>query len=288
MTTEELLHTAVAASKEGARILDRYFGDADLEVGFKGVNDLVTQADRESEEAIIGEIRRRFPRHSFLGEEGGSREGEGEIQWIIDPLDGTANFTQGLPYFCISIACRRGDELLAGVVYDPLRDDLFTAARGAGARRGGRPIRVSDRPGLEGAFLATGYPYLAHPALDVYLAAFREVFLRVKSVRRCGAAALDLAFTAAGTFDGFFEFRLSPWDIAAGALLLQEAGGVVTDLDGGGGFLEGGSVVAGAPGVQRDLQAAVARHVDEATLERLLSRADEGVSASDVPLGAAL
>lgn len=266
---EDLRQDAIAAARAGGQVLLRCFGDADLEIRRKGDNDFVTRADRESEEAVVGEIRRRHPGHQILAEEGGLSQGSGDLQWLVDPLDGTTNFTQGLPVFCVSVACHRGGELLAGVVLDPLRDELFTAVRGGGAQRNGQPMAVSSRDGLDGAFLATGYPFRAHAALDRYLAAFREVFLQAKAIRRCGAAAIDLAYTAAGIYDGFFEFRLSPWDIAAGVLLIEEAGGRVSDLDGGRRFLEGGNVVAGAPGVQEELRAAVARHADEATLARL-------------------
>jgi myo-inositol-1(or 4)-monophosphatase len=159
--------------------------------------------------------------------------------------------------------------LLAGVVLDPLRDDLFSAMAGAGAWRNGVPLKTSAQPGLNGAFLATGYPFRAHGALDEYLAAFRDCFLEARAIRRCGAAALDLAYTAAGIYDGFFEFCLSAWDIAAGILLIREAGGVVTDLDGHEGFPEGGNIVAGTPGVQRELLAIVSRYADEERLRRL-------------------
>jgi myo-inositol-1(or 4)-monophosphatase len=183
-------------------------------------------------------------------------------------LDGTTNFLQGLPVYCVSVACRRGDELLAGVVLDPQGDNLFAAAAGAGATWNGRPMRASPHPGLGGSFLATGFPFRAHGALDAYLAAFREVFLAAKAIRRCGAAALDLAYTAAGVYDGFFEFRLSPWDLGAGALLVREAGGRITDLDGGPRFLDAGNVVAGGPAVHPELLAVVRRHASEDELDR--------------------
>lgn len=272
---DKLLGDAVAAARAGGEVLLRYFGTADLEVRSKGENDFVTRADRESEAAVVSEIRRRYPYHHVLAEEGGSHAGgSGDYQWLIDPLDGTTNFTQGLGIFCVSVACRRGDEVVAGVVLDPLAGDLFSASRGGGAFRNGERLRVSERRRLDGAFLATGYPFRAHAALDVYLGAFREVFLRARAIRRCGAAALDLANTAAGVYDGFFEFRLSPWDIAAGALLIEEAGGRITDLDGGPSYLEGGNVVAGAPGVQADLRAVVARFAREETLARLVPAAE--------------
>ncbi len=265
----ELLRAAEAAAYAGARVLKEYFGRADLEIERKGRNDFVTAADRDSEAAIVNEILRRFPRHRILAEEGGVLAGTAEHEWVIDPLDGTTNFTRGLPNFCISIACRCDGELLVGLVLDPIRDDLFTAMAGGGAWRNGVPMQVSEQAGLDGAFLATGFPFRAHAALDGYLQTFREVFLQVRAIRRCGAAALDLAYTAAGVYDGFFEFCLSAWDVAAGVLLIREAGGRVTDLDGVEGFPEGGNIVAGAPQVQRELLAIVSRYADEQSLRQL-------------------
>jgi myo-inositol-1(or 4)-monophosphatase len=268
---EDLLATALTAAEAGAAVLRRSFRDESLAVERKGENDFVTAADRDSEQAIVAEIRRRHPDHAILAEEGGGgdrRGGGDEIEWLVDPLDGTTNFLQGLPVFCVSVACRRGDRLLAGVVHEPLREDRFTALAGGGASWNGKPMRVSGRPGLAGAFLATGYPFKAHAALDVYLDVFRAVFLRARAIRRCGAAALDLAYTAAGVYDGFFEFRLSPWDLAAGALLIEEAGGRVSDLDGGAGYLASGNVVAGSPGVHLELLATLADRGGEAEVER--------------------
>jgi myo-inositol-1(or 4)-monophosphatase len=267
---DELLDTAVAAARAGSEVLRRWFRSGDLEVASKGENDFVTRADRDSEAAVLGEIRRRFPGHRILAEEGGGDGGgESEYEWLVDPLDGTTNFLQGLPVWSVSVACRRGEQLLAAVVHDPAGDNLFTASLGGGARWNGRPMLASRQPGLAGAFLATGYPFRAHATLDVYLAVFRDVFLQAKAIRRCGSAALDLAYTAAGVYDGFFEFRLSPWDIAAGVLLVREAGGLVADLDGGEHFFASGNVVAGGPAVQRELREAVARHASEAALDRL-------------------
>ena len=263
----ELLEGAVAAAEAGAgRLADR-FRQGGLEASWKGKNDIVTLADHESEEAILGEIRRRYPEHSILAEEGGATGGQADYQWIVDPLDGTSNFLQGLPVWGVSVACRQGDELVAGVILDPQGGNRFAAALGAGASWNGAPMRVSERPGLAGGFVATGYPFRSKATLDLYLAAFREVFQHVRSIRRCGSAAVDLAYTAAGVYDGFFEFRLSVWDIAAGALLIREAGGVITDLDGGGRFLETGSVIAGGLAVHPELLAAVGRHADEGRLE---------------------
>ncbi len=279
---EELTDVAVAAARQGARVLRRYFRDSALEVRAKGEHDFVTRADHESEERILAEIRRRFPDHHILAEEGGYEKGGGDAvgsdavgsdavgsdyHWYVDPLDGTQNFLQGLPVFSISIACRHRDDLVAAVVLDPLGDNLFTATRGAGARWNDRAMRVSGRATLAGAFLATGYPFHTRTALDLYLDVFRAVFSRARAIRRCGSAALDLAYTAAGVYDGFFELRLSPWDIAAGVLLIREAGGRVTDLDGACGFFSSGNVIAGPPGLQEDLLATVHAIVDEARLE---------------------
>jgi myo-inositol-1(or 4)-monophosphatase len=270
---DDLLQTALAAADAGSRVVTRYFRDAGLEVDAKGENDFVTQADKESEAAILAEIRRRFPGHRILAEEGsGAGQGSGDYEWLIDPLDGTTNFLHGLPVYCVSIACRKGDELLAAVIQDPEGNNLFAATRGGGATWNGRRMEVSGQDGLKGSFLATGYPWRALPTLDLYLGIFRDVFPLSKAIRRCGSAALDLAYTAAGVYDGFFEFRLSPWDIGAGILLVREAGGRVTDTDGGehGSFVSG-NVVAGGPAVHRELLAIVQRHASEGAIEQRLT-----------------
>ncbi len=267
---DDLLQTAIAAAHAGAEVLAPYFRDAGLEVRRKAENDFVTQADKESEAAVLAEIRKRFPEHRILAEEGGGAGvGSGEYEWLVDPLDGTTNFLQGLPVYSVSVACRKSDELLVGVIEDPEGKNLFTATRGGGAFWNGRPMAVAPRDGLTGAFLATGYPFRALSTLDLYLEIFRDVFHHAKAIRRCGSAALDLAYTAAGVYDGFFEFRLSPWDIAAGILLVREAGGVVTDLDGGERFFSSGNIVAGSPAVQRGLLAVVERHASEEAIERV-------------------
>ncbi|MEM6794132.1 MAG: inositol monophosphatase family protein [Acidobacteriota bacterium] len=269
-----LLAAAERAADTGAEILREYFRSRDLRPEEKTRGDFVTRADKESERAIVESVLGEFPDHEILAEEGGLRESaapdaRGEpYRWIIDPLDGTANFMQGLPMFCISIACRRGDETLAAIVLEPLRDERFTAARGHGAFWNGRAMRTSERPGAAGSFLATGYPFRVKSSLDIYLEIFRALLLEARGIRRCGAAALDLAYTAAGVYDGFFVFRLSPWDIAAGVLLVREAGGVSTDLDGGGGSLKSGNVLAGGAGVHRDLLSTVARFAGEGALDR--------------------
>jgi len=273
-----LLDTALAAAAASARVLERYFRSERLEVGVKGENDFVTQADHESEAVLVAEILRRHPDHRILAEEGTvSSSATADYEWVIDPLDGTTNFLHGLPVWAISVACRRGGEILAGVVLDPCGGNRFAAARGEGATWNGRPMRIASRAGLDGAFLATGYPFRAHAALDIYLDLFRAVFRRARAIRRCGAAALDLAYTAAGVYEGFFELRLSAWDIAAGALLIEEAGGVLTDLDGGSGYLESGNVIAGPPGVHAELLACARRiGAVERRLDELVARATGG------------
>lgn len=268
----DLLAAAEKAADAGAEILCRYFRSRDLEIREKEANDFVTRADHESEEAILGVLRQHFPDHQVLAEESGLSEEGGEHCWLVDPLDGTSNFLQGLPTFCISIACHHRGEAVAAVVLEPLRGDRFTAAKGRGAHWNGRPMHVSRRAGVAGAFLATGYPFRAKSALDLYLEVFRDLLLEARGVRRCGAAALDLAYTAAGVYDGFFEFRLSPWDIAAGELLVKEAGGVITDLDGGENWLRSGNVLAGSVAVHRDLREVASRHVSEGRLESLSPR----------------
>ena len=279
----EILETAIAAARAGSIPLMSSFRRPGLEVQAKAAHDWVTRADRESEAAIVEAILGRFPGHRILGEEGGEQGagGGGGFLWIVDPLDGTTNFLQGLSIFCISIACCRDGETVAGVVLDPVRNDLFTAVRSRGAWWNGQPMRVSTRPKLAGAYLATGFPFRTRAVLDHSLKALRQVFETAGAVRRCGSAALDLAYTAAGIFDGFWEFRLSTWDVAAGALLIQEAGGQITDLDGGSRFLAGGNIVAGSPGVHRDLLGALQKHVSEATLDGLDPQTSRPLTTSE-------
>lgn len=268
--SEALLQVAIEAARVGGAILvDRFRSDG-LRVAEKARHDLVTSADRESEVAIAEVLRRHRPQDAILAEESGrSGASGGECEWIVDPLDGTANFAHGFPQFSVSVACRCSGDTEVGVVLDPIGNHLFAAARGRGATWNGRPMSVSARSGLDEAFLATGFPFRARGALDLYLDTFRTLFLRARAIRRCGSAALDLAYTAAGVFDGFFEFRLSAWDIAAGDLLIREAGGVVTDLDGGEDFLVSGNVLAGGPGVHSGLREALGGRVTESVLETL-------------------
>jgi myo-inositol-1(or 4)-monophosphatase len=285
-TNRRLLEVAVEAAQEAAPILLAFFRQDSLEVQYKSTFDLVSEADHQSEAKLVSVIRQHFPDHRILAEEGSGALTGGETladagyEWLVDPLDGTSNFLQGLPYFAISVACRRGEDILAAVVLDPVGENLFTASRGGGARWNQRPMSISERPGLAGSFLATGYPWKARAAFDLYLRIFRDVFLSARGVRRCGAAALDLAYTAAGVYDGFFEFRLAPWDIGAGILLVQEAGGQVSDLDGQAAYLAGGNLVAGPETLQTELLAAIREHADEGILDQLDPRPQQEVGAN--------
>jgi myo-inositol-1(or 4)-monophosphatase len=262
----ELLAAAMTAAQIGGEVLRGYFRDLEPgQVAEKDRNDWVSEADRASERAILGSLARAAPDVGVLAEEGGASGSIG-TRWLVDPLDGTLNFVRGFPHFAVSVGLVVEGRLEVGVVYDPMRDELFAARRGGGATRNGAPIRVTGRPGLQGAFVTTGFPYRVHRYLDTFLAVFRDVFMEAGALRRPGAAALDLAHTAAGIFDGFFEFCLSPWDIAAGTLLVREAGGIVTDLDGGPDVLVHGNVVAASPGVHRDLLAAIRRHASEGAI----------------------
>ncbi len=256
------LDVAIAAAREAGDVLVGHFGRLDpASVEEKAANDVVSVADRESEAVIRRAVLGAFPSDRFLGEETGlSGVDEASPSWIVDPLDGTANFVRGFPHWAVSIARTRGGllgEIEAGVVWDPVKNDLFAAEAGAGAYRNGHRMRVPPRPDLRSAALATGFPFRQVHRIDTYLGIFRTLFLRVRSMRRAGSAALDLAYVGAGIFDGFFEFGLSPWDTAAGALLVTEAGGLVSDFEGGGTWRTRGNVLAGTPGVHAALVAAM-------------------------------
>ncbi len=262
------IEIATEAARRGAAILLRYWqtlgkGDADI----KSRNDWVSAADRESEKAIVDCIGELSPGDSFLAEETGASAGKSDRRWIIDPLDGTSNYLQHFPVWSVSIALQQRGEMTIGLIYEPLRDLFFTAELGAGAFRDGVGMHVSDQPAVEGSFLATGFPFRAQEYVSVYCDIFEDVIRIAKGVRRAGSAALDLAYTAAGVFDGFFEIHLAPWDVAAGSLLVREAGGNVTDFSGGDRWLERGNIIGAAPRVHRDLLAIIARHVNEDQLD---------------------
>jgi myo-inositol-1(or 4)-monophosphatase len=263
------LAIAQYAARRGADILLRYWetlgkDDADL----KARNDWVSAADRESEQAIVAAIREHRPDDAFLGEESGMTKGvAADRVWIIDPLDGTSNYLQHFPIWSVSIALRESGVTTTALIYEPLRDLFFTAVRGGGAFRNGEPMHASTHERVEGSFLATGFPFRAQEYVERYVAIFTDVIRVSKGVRRAGSAALDLAYTAAGVFDGFFEMHLAPWDVAAGALLVTEAGGVVTDFSGGQRWLERGNIVGASPKVHAELLTIIARHVTEEDLD---------------------
>jgi len=260
-----LLSTAIAAARAGAAALTPYLdGRAALEVTEKTEHDFVTAADLASERAIRSEVLRAHAKHRVLGEE----ESRAELLapgllWIVDPLDGTTNFIHRFPVFAVSVACAESGRILAGAVLDPSRDELFAAARGAGATLNGQPIRVSARRQMRDALIATGFPFRRLHRVEEYIDSFRAVLQDTAGIRRAGSASLDLAAVAAGRFDGFWEEGLGPWDVAAGALLIEEAGGIVTDFRGGSRYLETGAIVAGAPGVQEELRARIEPHLGD-------------------------
>jgi len=258
---QALLNVAVKAARRAGEIAIRQLRRIDeIQVHSKGINDFVTQTDRAAEAAIIATIREYYPDHAFLAEESGVR-GQGDFTWIIDPLDGTTNFIHGLPIFSVSIALRISGRLSVGVVYDPNRQEVFTAIRGRGAQLDGRRIRVSGRRGLEGALIGTGFPYRSHDKMPSYLAMLEQVLLNTAGVRRPGSAALDLACIAAGRLDGFWEFGLQTWDIAAGSLLIREAGGLISELEGNEDYLTTGNVIAGSPRVHAALTKLLTPHL---------------------------
>ena len=244
-----MVNIAVRAARRAGEIMVRQWNQLDtLRITDKGRHDYVTQVDLMAEEAIVGIVHDHYPDHAILAEERGA-VGEHDYQWIIDPLDGTTNYLHGFPVFSVSIAVAHRGELQHAVVYDPLRQEIFTATRGEGAQLDGRRIRVSRQAGLGGALIATGFPYRHHEHIDQYLQMLRVVMLETAGVRRPGSAALDLAYVAAGRVDGFWELGLSKWDIAAGALLIREAGGRISDFHGSDRYLDSGNVVAGNPKV---------------------------------------
>lgn len=272
MNTPYVDSAADAARLAAGLLLPRFRAMDPGQVSQKQRNDFVSEADRESEAAIFELLAARYPTHALLGEEGGfrpfspGRSTAPEGEWIVDPLDGTANFVHGFPFFAVSIALRMKGDLVAAAVIDPVRDDLWVAERGGGAYRNGERVRCGDKSDFGDAFVATGFPFRVRDYIDPYLALFKDVFLEGRALRRAGAAALDLSYVASGIFDAFFELKLSAWDIAAGALLIEEAGGIVTDLDGGGRYLDTGSVLAASPGIHGHLLQMARRHVSEAML----------------------
>ncbi|MCV3207934.1 inositol monophosphatase [Mesorhizobium sp. YC-39] len=255
MARSALLNVMVQAAMKAGRSLSRDFGEVqNLQVSMKGPGDYVSQADRKAEEILFTELSKARPGYAFLMEERGAVAGDdSQHRWLVDPLDGTTNFLHGIPLFAISIALERQGQIVAGVVYNPAMDELYTAERGGGAFMNDRRLRVAGRTKLNDAVIGCGVPHLGRGQHGNFLLELRNVMAEVSGVRRLGSASLDLAYVAAGRMDGFWEVGLSAWDIAAGLLLIREAGGFVSDFAGGQEMLEGGSVVAGNEIIQRAL-----------------------------------
>ena len=243
MTSTNYLAAAEALARQAGALLREGYGRAGA-IEHKGSIDLVTEFDRRSEELILNELRRRFPTHGLLAEESGRAGARSEFEWLVDPLDGTTNFAHGFPAFAVSIGLTQHGQLILGVVYDPLRDELFAAETGQGARLNGRPLRVSGEGNLGQCLLATGFPYDVRTNPHNNFREFVNFHLRARAIRRAGAAALDCAWVAAGRLDGYWEFRTNPWDLGPGALIVREAGGQVTTAEGSADFLGRDSIVA--------------------------------------------
>ncbi|MDZ5603328.1 inositol-phosphate phosphatase [Pseudomonas sp. RP23018S] len=267
---QPMLNIALRAARSASELIFRSIERLDsLKVDEKGAKDYVSEVDRAAEDVIVKALRKAYPNHSILGEETGLHAGSGEegkdYLWVIDPLDGTTNFLRGIPHFAVSIACKYRGRLEHAVILDPVRQEEFTASRGRGAQVNGRRLRVSSRTSLDGALLGTGFPFRDNQMadLDNYMGMFRALTGQTAGIRRAGAASLDLAYVAAGRFDGFWESGLSEWDMAAGVLLIQEAGGLVSDFNGGHDFLDKGHIVAGNIKCFKAILTAIQPHLPE-------------------------
>jgi len=266
-----MLTIAVKAARRAGNVINRGARDLDLlTITSKGPKDFVSEVDREAERAIVETLLGSYPDHAILAEEGTAKgaNAEAENVWIIDPLDGTTNFLHGFPQYCVSIALAHRGQVAHGVIYDPVRNDLFTASRGRGAFLNDRRIRVSKRQHLRDCLVGTGFPFRDGSYLDTYMRMMKAMIEQTAGLRRPGAAALDLAYVAAGFYDGFWEVGLNAWDVAAGSLLIQEAGGLIGDLAGEGEFLHGGQVIAATPKIFAQMVTALAPFRAEMTRER--------------------
>lgn len=258
---QPLLNIAIRAARSAGDFIVRKINKIpDLQIEIKSKNDFVTEVDRQAEERAIETLLKAYPDHSILAEESGEITGSDEYRWIIDPLDGTTNFLHGFPHFAVSIACQMNGRLEHGVIYDPLKQELFTASRGDGATLNNRRIRVTNIKTTKGALLGTGFPFKNHKELETFLKQFNEFFSSASDIRRAGSAALDMAYVAAGRLDGYWESGLKSWDIAAGALIVREAGGIVGDYQGGEKHLENGQVIAGNPRIYGDMLRKIQLH----------------------------
>jgi len=254
----------VKAARRASQIINRASQDVEhLKITKKQQSDFVTEVDKAAEAAIIDVLREAYPEYGILAEESGLTAGtdaDSEYQWIIDPLDGTTNFIHGFPQYAVSIALAHKGQLIEAVIYDTLRNEMFTASKGGGAFLNERRIRVSKCLKLEDALIGTGFPYRVFTHVDAYMGIFKELSQRTAGIRRPGAASLDLAYVACGRLDGFWEFGLCPWDMAAGCLLISEAGGLVSDLSGGETYMKSGNLIAGTPKVFAQLLQVVDTH----------------------------
>jgi myo-inositol-1(or 4)-monophosphatase len=257
-----MLNIAIRAARAAGTVIYRSMDKVDnLKITSKAANDFVSDVDRQAELTIIEIIKKAYPNHAIKAEESGELSGDEKFQWIIDPLDGTTNFLHGFPQFAVSIAFKQNGRLSQGVVFNPVNQELFTASRGEGAMLNDRRIRVSKQKSLEGALLGTGFPFKEQRHLDSYLATFKALFPMTSGIRRPGSAALDLAYVASGRLDGFWEIALNDWDMAAGALLISEAGGLIGDFSGDENYLETGNVVAGTPKVFKEILQTIKPHL---------------------------
>lgn len=261
-----MLNIAVRAARNAGKVIIRSMEQMDkVEVESKGSSDFVTSVDIAAERTIIETIRKSYPEHTIIGEESGVLTGSDDnVQWIIDPLDGTTNFIKGIPHFAVSIAIKVKGKLDQAVVFDPIRAELFTASRGKGAQLNGMRIRVTAQKELAGTILATGFPFKQKQHSNAYMAMFASLFQKTSDMRRAGSAALDLAYVAAGRVDGFFEIGLKPWDTAAGELLVIEAGGLVTDFSGGHNHTKSGNIVASNSRLLKEILKDIRPHLGEA------------------------
>jgi len=258
------INIAVKAARNAGNVILRNLDKRDqLTVSTKSHNDFVSEVDRQAENEILKIINKTYPDHAILAEESGEQQGDGEHLWIIDPLDGTTNFLHGFPQFAVSIALRVKGRLEHAVIYDPISQELYTASRGGGATMNDRRIRVSNAKGLDGALLGTGFPFKQPQHLDTYLQTFKALHPPAAGIRRAGSAALDLAYVAAGRLDGFWEIGLNPWDMAAGVLLIQEAGGLVGDFSGGHDFMDTGNIIAGNPRMFKAIAQTIRPHLTQ-------------------------
>ena len=257
-----MLNIAVKAARRAGAIINRASQDIGaLTIKKKKFNDFVSEVDVAAERAIIDTLRDVYPTHDFLGEESGSTSHQSDFMWIIDPLDGTTNFLHSFPQYCVSIALQHKGEITQAVIFEPIRNDLYTAIKGRGAFLNDKRIRVSKCDKLQEALIGTGFPFRDLKYLDNYLNMFKFMIQKTAGIRRAGSAALDLAYVASGALDGFWEIGLSPWDVAAGGLLIREAGGIVTDLYGQTGWLESGNILVASPKIHDDMQAIIASHI---------------------------